>query len=153
MMNTKLEFASDYMKGAHPDIIRRLTETNLLATSGYGSDAFTASAKEKIKKACQCGTAEVEFLMGGTQTNAVMIDALLRPYQGVVAAVSGHISAHEAGAIESGGHKVLTVEHVNGKITADNLRLYLENFYRDENHEHMVMPGMVYLSQPTEYGT
>ncbi|MBQ7582275.1 MAG: low specificity L-threonine aldolase [Lachnospiraceae bacterium] len=153
MMNTKLEFASDYMKGAHPNIIRRLTETNLLATSGYGSDAFTASAKDKIKRACKCEMAEVEFLMGGTQTNAVMIDALLRPYQGVVAAVSGHISAHEAGAIEAGGHKVLTVEHVDGKITADNLRLYLENFYRDENHEHMVMPGMVYLSQPTEYGT
>ena len=149
----KLNFASDYLEGAHPAILQRLLETNLLRTPGYGTDAFSAAAREKIRAACQAPEAEVYFLAGGTQTNAVVIDALLRPYQGVVAADTGHIAAHEAGAIEAGGHKVLPLPQSLGKLGADTLSDFLKGFWADENHEHMVLPGMVYLSQPTEYGT
>ena len=149
----KLYFASDYQEGAHPAILQRLTETNLEKSEGYGTDAFCASAREKIRRACRCPEAEVHFLVGGTQTNATVIDSLLRSYQGVLAAETGHISTHEAGAIEFGGHKVLTLPHQFGKISADALRDYCRSFWSDGNHDHMVMPGMVYLSQPTEYGT
>ena len=149
----KLYFASDYQEGAHPAILQRLTETNLEKSEGYGTDAFCASAREKIRRACRCPEAEVHFLVGGTQTNATVIDSLLRSYQGVLAAETGHISTHEAGAIEFGGHKVLTLPHQFGKISADDLRDYCRSFWSDGNHDHMVMPGMVYLSQPTEYGT
>ena len=130
-----------------------MVETNLMETAGYGLDEISESARNRIRKACNCENAAVEFLTGGTQTNAVMIDALLKSYQGVIAARTGHISVHEAGAIEANGHKVLTIPHQHGKISAGDVEKYLEDFYRDENHEHMVMPGMVYLSHPTEYGT
>ena len=93
------------------------------------------------------------FLVGGTQTNQTVIDSLLRQYEGIIAADTGHVSVHEAGAIEYTGHKVLTLPHREGKITADGLRNYLQGFFSDENHEHMVFPGMVYISHPTEYGT
>ena len=152
-MNKKLNFACDYAKGAHPAIMRRMVETNLMETAGYGLDEISDSARNRIRKACKCENASVEFLTGGTQTNAVMIDALLKSYQGVIAARTGHISVHEAGAIEANGHKVLTIPHQHGKISAVDVEKYLEDFYSDENHEHMVMPGMVYLSHPTEYGT
>lgn len=149
----KLNFASDYTKGAHPSIIARLLETNNMQTTGYGTDEITASARDRIRKACSCEQAMVEFLVGGTQTNAVLIDALLSPYQGAVAADTGHISIHEAGAVEAGGHKVLTLPNHNGKLRVQEVARYLEEFYADANHAHMVMPGMIYLSQPTEYGT
>ena len=152
-MNKKLYFASDYAKGAHPSIMKRMAETNMLETAGYGTDEICASAKNRIREACGCMDAEVEFLIGGTQTNALMIDAILRSYQGVIAAQTGHISVHEAGAIEFGGHKVLTLSQQLGKLSSEVVERYLEDYYRDENHEHMVMPGMIYLSQPTEYGT
>ncbi len=152
-MNTKLSFACDYAKGAHPAILQRMVETNLAATTGYGLDEISESARDRIRKACGCPKAAVEFLVGGTQTNAVMIDALLRSYQGVIAAETGHISVHEAGAIEANGHKVLTIPHQYGKISAEDVAKYLRNYYNDDNHDHMVMPGMVYLSHPTEYGT
>ena len=152
-MNEKLSFACDYAKGAHPDILRRMMETNLMKTAGYGLDEISESARERIRKACECERAAVEFLVGGTQTNAVMIDALLRSYQGVIAAETGHISVHEAGAIEANGNKVLAIPHQYGKISAGDVKKYLEDYYNDANHEHMVMPGMVYLSHPTEYGT
>jgi threonine aldolase len=152
-MEEKLSFVSDYMEGAHPAILKRLLETNLLKTEGYGGDAFSESARNKIRAACQSPEADVYFLTGGTQTNAVMIDSLLRPYQGVIASESGHISMHEAGAIEYGGHKVLALPHTAGKISADGIERYIIQYRNDVNHEHMVMPGMVYLSQPTEYGT
>ena len=150
---SRLFFASDYQEGAHPSILERLCQTNLKKSAGYGTDEFCESARERIREACACPGAAVHFLVGGTQTNATVIDALLRPYQGVIAASSGHISLHEAGAIEFGGHKVLTVPHTLGKITGKEIRNYCENFWSDENHDHMVMPGLVYLSQPTEYGT
>ena len=152
-MGEKLNFACDYAKGAHPAIMRQMMDTNMLGTAGYGFDEFSESAKNRIREACGCKDAVVEFLIGGTQTNAVMIDAFLKSYQGVIAAQTGHISTHEAGAIESGGHKVLTLPQQSGKLSIEDVEQYLEDYYQDENHEHMVMPGMIYLSQPTEYGT
>ena len=152
-MTERLFFASDYMEGAHPDIMQRLMETNLVKTAGYGLDEYCDSAKEKIRAACGAPDAEVHFLVGGTQTNATVIDALLKSYQGVVAAETGHISTHEAGAIEFGGHKIMTLPHNNGKINAAHVRAMLEGYYNDGNHDHMVMPGMIYVSHPTEYGT
>ncbi len=149
----KLQFASDYMEGAHPLIMQRLMETNMAQSAGYGFDTFSESAREKIRIACRAPEADVYFLVGGTQANATMIDAMLRPYQGVIAAVSGHISVHEAGAIEAGGHKVLGLKEHNGKISAEQISACINAFWQDDNHDHMVMPGAVYLSQPTEYGT
>ncbi len=149
----KLYFASDYQEGAHPAIMARLCETNLQKSEGYGTDAFCASAREKIRAACGCPDAAVHFLVGGTQTNATVIGALLRSYQGVIAAETGHISTHEAGAVELGGHKVLTLPHRLGKLDAGTIRACCEAYWSDANRDHMVMPGMVYLSQPTEFGT
>ena len=148
-----LSFASDYMEGAHGAILDRLLETNLIKSPGYGTDDFCAAAREKIKAACGVPEAEVHFLVGGTQTNAVVIDAVLRSYQGVIAADTGHISVHEAGAIEFGGHKVLAIPHTLGKLTAGDIRRTVQSYAADGNRDHMVMPGMVYISQPTEYGT
>ncbi|MBQ9934812.1 MAG: aminotransferase class I/II-fold pyridoxal phosphate-dependent enzyme [Lachnospiraceae bacterium] len=148
-----ISFESDYTNGAHPVILQKLIETNDEMLATYGFDKYSASAKEKIKATCQCPEAEVHFLTGGTQTNAIVISTMLKDYEGVVSADTGHISSHEAGAIEYTGHKVLTVGQELGKIKADELDKYLDSFYGDENHEHMVFPGMVYISHPTEYGT
>ena len=152
-MGNILSFASDYLEGAHPKVLEKLVETNMLQTVGYGLDEYSASAKEKIRKACDAPDADIYFLVGGTQTNATMIDCMLRPYEGVIAAETGHISVHEAGAIEFGGHKVLTLKHINGKISPHDIENYMKTYMADLNKEHMVMPGMVYISQPTEYGT
>jgi len=152
-MNDRLSFASDYLEGAHPSILKRLADTNWQKLPGYGFDEISLAAKDKIRQACHAPNAEVEFLVGGTQANAVMIDALLQPYQGVAAADTGHISVHEAGAIEAGGHKVLTLPGHEGKITAAQIAELAGDYAADANHDHMVMPGMVYLSQPTEFGT
>ena len=148
-----LSFACDYAEGAHEKILQRLMETNREHLAGYGSDHYCESAKEKIRKACECPLAEISFLVGGTQTNAVVIDAMLRPYEGVVCAQTGHINAHESGAIEYTGHKVMGIPQHEGKICAGELEEYLKSFWEDENFEHMVFPGMVYISHPTEYGT
>lgn len=147
-----LSFESDYIAGAHPQILQRLIDTNFESLSGYGSDRYTESAKEKIKKAVGREDIDVEFLVGGTQTNAVVISTMLRDYEGVVAARVGHINAHEAGSIEYTGHKVLDLPHKAGKIKAKALAELIETFYADDNHEHMVFPGMVYISHPSEYG-
>ena len=148
-----LSFECDYSEGAHEKILKRLLETNMEQLPGYGSDAYCESAKEKIRKACGCPEAEIFFLTGGTQTNQIVIDAMLRSYEGVVAAETGHVSVHEAGAIEACGHKVLTLPQHQGKIDSTELAALLENFWKYGNHEHMVFPGMVYISHPTEYGT
>ncbi|MBE6653334.1 MAG: low specificity L-threonine aldolase [Ruminococcaceae bacterium] len=148
-----LSFASDYVEGAHPAILQRFIETNLVKQPGYGSDEYTASAKEKIKAACGCPEADVWLLTGGTQTNQIVIDSLLCSYEGVVSAVTGHIAAHEAGAIEFTGHKVLTVPQYAGKMRAADLSAYLAAYHADETAEHIVRPGAVYISHPTEYGT
>ena len=149
----KMKFNCDYMEGVHPKILERLVETNLEQTAGYGNDPYCVSAKKKILEACQCPDGEVHFLVGGTQTNATVIAALLHMYDGVLAAETGHVNVHEAGAIEYTGHKVLTLPQKDGKISAESVENYLKWFYADENHEHMVQPGMVYLTHPTEYGT
>jgi len=149
----KIQFASDYQEGAAPEILARLQETNWEQTAGYGEDGYSESARSRIREACQAPEAEIHFLVGGTQTNATVIDTVLRPYQGVVAAATGHVNVHEAGAIEYGGHKVLAVPEEDGRLTAKALEAFVKNYWDDANREHMVMPGMVYLSQPTEMGT
>ena len=148
-----LSFESDYIMGAHPEILRRLSETNFEPLTGYGVDKYCASAKEKIKMACQCPDADVWFLTGGTQANAVVISSMLARYEGVIAAETGHIGFHEAGAVEYTGHKVFLLPQHNGKLDAREVKAYIEGFYGDANHDHMVPPGMIYISHPTEYGT
>ena len=148
-----LSFTCDYCEGAHPKILQRMLETNMIQTPGYGEDPFCASAREKIRQAAACPEADVFFLVGGTQTNATVIDSMLRGYEGVIAAVSGHIAVHESGAIEFGGHKVITLPAVEGKLQAAEIEKYLKIFHADEAKDHMVLPGMVYISFPTEYGT
>ena len=180
-MAGKISFSSDYTKGAHPRILQRLTETNYEQIDGYGTDDYCKSAADKIRKVCAAPEADVFFLVGGTQTNQTIIDMLLEPYEGVVAAQTGHVAAHEAGAIEFSGHKVLTVPSLPrkstesaesdesgsaasgshravysdqvGKISAADVKKLIDDFYADDNHEHMVFPGAVYISHPTEYGT
>ena len=148
-----LYYLSDYTEGAHPRILERLQETNLISQPGYGEDRFCASAREKIRAACEKPEADVYFLVGGTQCNAVTIASLLRRWEGVIAADTGHINVHEAGAVEFTGHKVIALPQQGGKLSADTLRGYCAAFYANETHDHMPFPGMVYISQPTELGT
>ena len=148
-----LYFENDYCEGAHPAILQKLVETNFEKVSGYGTDPYCASAREKIRAACACPEADVQFISGGTQSNAIVIASMLQRWQGVVAAATGHVAGHEAGAIEYTGHKVITLPQHNGKLDAAELRALVATFYADDNHDHMVFPGMVYISHPTEYGT
>lgn len=146
-------FNSDYLEGAHPSIMKRLAETNMAQSVGYSEDEYCAAAREKIKAACEAPDADVHFLVGGTQTNTTVIASILRPYQGVIAPTSGHINCHETGAIESTGHKVLALPTDNGKITAQQIEEYYLWHHTSPDFEHIVMPGMVYISYPTEGGT
>ncbi|MBQ5868308.1 MAG: low specificity L-threonine aldolase [Lachnospiraceae bacterium] len=148
-----LNFGCDYLEGAHEKILARFIETNMEKEPGYGADKYTISAKKRILDACECPDGDVFLLVGGTQTNSTVIDAYLNNYQGVIAAPTGHIACHESGAIESCGHKVLIIPQHLGKIDAGELKEFLVNFYADETYEHQVIPGMVYISHPTEYGT
>lgn len=148
-----LNFESDYIHGAHPAILEKLVATNMEALSGYGVDKYCESAKQKILKACDCPNGVVDLVVGGTQTNQLVIDSMLEQFEGIIAATSGHVAVHEAGAIEYTGHKVLTIPSHNGKINAKELDCFIKDFYNDASHEHMVFPGMVYISFPTEYGT
>ncbi len=148
-----ISFTCDYSEGAHPKILERLVETNLEQLPGYGVDPYCESAKAKIRAACQAPDAEVFFLVGGTQTNSTVIAAMLQDYEGVVSAETGHIGVHEAGAVEYTGHKVLTIPGHAGKMDPEELRAYLQAATTDPNYEHMVFPGMVYISFPSEYGT
>lgn len=148
-----LFFENDYGAGAHEKILQRLQETNLERMSGYGTDPYTQQAKQHIRRWCEAPEADITFLVGGTQTNAIVIDTVLRPYEGVLAAETGHINTHEAGAIEFTGHKVLTLPHRDGKLDATIVKQALQTFFDDANHDHAVFPGMVYISHPTEYGT
>ena len=150
---TPVSFTCDYCEGAHPKILQRLLDTNMIQASGYGEDPFCSSARAKIREATCCPEADVFFLVGGTQTNATVIDSMLRGYEGVIAAASGHIAVHESGAIEFGGHKVITLPAKEGKLEAVTIEDYLKVFHADEAKDHMVLPGMVYISFPTEYGT
>ena len=148
-----LYFASDYQEGCHPSILRALAETNLTQTPGYGTDAVCERARGRLRDACHAPDAEVWFLSGGTQTNATVIDGALRGYEAVIAAETGHIHGHEAGAVEHGGHKVLTLPAEHGRLLPETLSAFLARYFADENLPHTVQPRMVYLSQPTESGT
>lgn len=148
-----IHFDTDYMEGAHPSIIERLIETNLNKTVGYGNDEYTLEARNLIREACGTPNALVQFLIGGTQTNATVIDALLRRHEGVLASEYAHINVHESGAIEHSGHKILVLPSNEGKVDANDVDDYINKFYSDDTYEHMVAPGMLYITQPTEYGT
>ncbi|MBQ7422139.1 MAG: amino acid lyase [Prevotella sp.] len=148
-----ISFESDYNNGAHPKVLKRLVNTNGKQTLCYGADKYCDSAKERIKLLCNRPDAEVWFLVGGTQTNATVIDSILHTYEGVVSVASGHINTHEAGAIEFTEHKVITIGEHDGKMDAKELDRYLDDFMHDGNASHSVYPGMVYITFPTEYGT
>ena len=148
-----LSFENDYSCTATPEIIERISEIAQNQYPGYGNDSICESAKAKIREACACPDAQIFFLVGGTQTNQTIIDSITPQYAGVIAASTGHVNVHEAGAIEFTGHKVLTLPHHDGKIDATELDEYCATFYADGNYTHMVFPGCVYISQATEYGT
>ena len=148
-----ISFESDYDNGCHELILKRLAETNDERATGYGLDDYCKMAKEKVRAACGTPEAEVFFLMGGTQTNATVIDAMLSSYQGVLAVETGHINVHESGAIEFGGHKVLRLPSHDGRMDASELEKWLKDFYDDPTYDHMVFPGLVYITFATELGT
>ena len=148
-----IRFNCDYLEGAHPKIMERLLETNFVQTPGYGEDEFCERARKIIKEKCDAPDAYVQFLVGGTQTNTTVIASILKPYQGVLSANTGHINVHETGAIEATGHKVLALPSEDGKLTAAQVQQAYEEHWADESHEHIVQPGMVYISHPTENGT
>ncbi|MCQ2112210.1 MAG: aminotransferase class V-fold PLP-dependent enzyme [Bacteroidaceae bacterium] len=148
-----IQFQCDYNEGAHPLIMENLLKTNMEQTEGYGLDPYCEQAREAIRNACKAPDADVHFLVGGTQANATVINSILRPYQGVVCADNGHINVHETGAIEHGGHKCLAHPSKDGKINAEQLDNFLAEHFTSPEAEHMVQPGMVYISFPTECGT
>lgn len=148
-----LHFDTDYMRGAHPEVMSRLAETNLLQTPVYGEDEFTARARKLILEACCLEEGEVAFIVGGTLTNATILDTILSPEEAILAATSAHINVHESGAIEATGHKVISLPADDGKLTAESLRHYLTDFYADDTWQHMAIPGAAYITQCTEFGT
>lgn len=148
-----IHFDCDYMAGALPEIMERLQQTNMDETPGYGNDPYCNHAKQLIREACGTPDTKVYFLVGGTQTNTTIIDGLLQRHEGVMAAETGHINVHESGAIEASGHKVLVLPTENGKVKAEDVENNVTNFYADDTYEHMVAPGALYISYPTEYGT
>lgn len=148
-----IRFESDYTQGAVPEIIKKLSKINMEQNAGYSEDKYCEEARKKIKIALNCKTCDVHFLVGGTQTNMVVISSALRPHQGVICANTGHINVHEAGAIESTGHKVIAIESTDGKIYPNQIEKYFIDYYNDETYDHMVQPSFVYVSQPTENGT
>ncbi len=148
-----VSFSCDYLEGAHPRVLELLQSTNYERTPGYGEDAYCRQAAALIRNLCGADDAAVHFLVGGTQTNAAVISAALKPYQGVLSAESGHINVHETGAVEAYGHKVRALPAKDGKISGDQVRHYCKDHWQDGAHEHMVQPGLVYISHPTELGT
>lgn len=148
-----IRFNCDYSEGAHPAVLNKLIETNLEQTEGYGTDAYCLEAAALIKDSCACPQADVHFLVGGTQTNLTVISSCLRPHQGALAAITGHINTHESGAIEATGHKVLTIPSSDGKLTAAAIQQAVDAHYSDESREHSVQPKLVYISNSTEVGT
>lgn len=146
-------FNCDYTEGAHPSIIGKLAETNMEQTIGYGMDEHCKRAADLIKEACNAMDADVHFLVGGTQTNVTVIDAALRAHQGVICASSGHINVHETGAVEASGHKCITIPSEDGKVYVPQVREILAGHYANGGDEHMAQPKMLYISNPTEWGT
>lgn len=148
-----IRFNSDYLEGAHPRVLQRLLETNLEQTPGYGEDEYCARARRMLRELCEAPEADVHFLVGGTQTNFTFLSAVLKPWQGVISADTGHIAVHETGAVEATGHKVIAIKNDDGKLDARAVSEYCRLHFSDESHEHMVMPGAAYVSNPTEVGT
>lgn len=145
-------FKSDYTEGAHPAIIEALTRTNFEQTPGYGEDKYCEEARNIIRQHCKNENLGVQFLVGGTQTNVTVIDAMLRSYQGVISADCGHINVHETGAPEATGHKVIALPSPDGRLSLQQIKECYENHWNDPVHEHTVQPGMVYISCPAENG-
>ena len=148
-----IRFECDYAEGAHPRVLELITETNFEQHPGYGTDIYCEKARGIIREMCGAPEAGVHFLVGGTQANTTVIAAALRPYQSVISAVSGHINGHETGAVEAAGHKVIPVESADGKINAEQIEEVYDDYMSDSNREHVTMPAMVYISNPTENGT
>ena len=148
-----IRFNCDYSEGAHPKVLEKLIETNLEQTAGYGEDPYCLKAAELIKAKCKRQDVDVHFFVGGTQTNLTVISAALRPHQGVITAATGHINMHESGAVEATGHKVLTLPSLDGKLTANQIQNAYDDHFNDDDHEHMVQPKLIYISNPTEIGT
>lgn len=148
-----LRFECDYGEGAAPAVLELMQKTNFDQTPGYGEDSYCAAAADKIRALCDAPDAAVHFFVGATQANLTVIDAALKPWQGVLCADSGHIHVHETGAVEATGHKCLALPNKNGKITARQIRHAVEEHRANASHEHEVQPGMVYISNPTEVGT
>lgn len=149
----KISFESDYNNGAHPLVLQHFIDTNTMQSQSYGFDTWSEQARHKIRTACQCPDADIFFLVGGTQTNATVIDGMLQSYEGVIAVQTAHINVHESGAVEASGHKVITLPSHAGKMDAGELEAWLEAFNADPTLEHMVIPGMVYITFPTELGS
>uniref|UniRef100_A0AB33JEB0 Low specificity L-threonine aldolase n=1 Tax=Prevotella sp. GTC17259 TaxID=3236795 RepID=A0AB33JEB0_9BACT len=148
-----ISFECDYNNGAHPQVLQHLIETNGRQSLTYGFDEWSEQARQSIREACDAPNADVFFLAGGTQTNMTVIDALLPAYGAAIAVKSGHISIHEAGAVEFTGHKVIELPAHDGKMQATDLKEYMEWFENDESRDHLAQPGLVYISFPTELGT
>ena len=146
-------FECDYLEGADHEVLAALCHTNDVQTIGYGEDAYCEQARALITTQCALSSADVHFFVGGTQVNLTVIAATLRPFEGVLCVDTGHINVHETGAIEATGHKVLAMPGVDGKLTAKQVQAAYQAHVQDATHEHMVRPGMVYLSHPTELGT
>ncbi len=148
-----IRFDSDYLEGAHPKILKKIVETNYEQTEGYGRDKYTKSAIEKIRKICGREDADVHFLVGGTQTNMIVVSSALRTYEAVICANTGHINVHEAGAVEACGNKIITIDSDNGKINKEQVDSIIKEYKSQDVPEHMVKPKMVFISLPTECGT
>ena len=146
-------FNSDYTEGAHPKIMELMMSSNMEQTGGYGMDAYCDKARALIRQQCGREDIDVQFLVGGTQTNLTVIAATLRPHQGVISADTGHINVHETGAVEATGHKVIALPSADGKLTAQQVLDCYHEHWNDATHEHIVQPGMVYISNPTEIGS
>ena len=149
----KTSFESDYNNGAHPLVLKHIIETNDAQSQSYGFDEWSEQARAKIRVACRCPEADIFFLVGGTQANATVIDGMLATYEGVIAVQTAHINVHESGAVEASGHKVITLPSHGGKMAAADLEAWLKAFHADPTLEHMVIPGMVYITFPTELGS
>ena len=148
-----LSFECDYNNGAAPKVLQAIIDSNSAYVPGYGFDEFTKRAEDKIKAAIGKSDVDIEFVNGGTQANQLVISTMLKDYEGVVAADTGHVNTHESGAIEYTGHKVMTIKNNDGKIMANALESFLSAYHRDGNKDAIVYPGMVYISHPTENGT
>lgn len=142
-------FKNDYSEGAHSRILNALLKTNFEQSDGYGTDEYTKKAIELLKNRIECDNVDIHLLVGGTQVNLTAISAFLRPHQAVIGANTSHINCHETGAIEATGHKVITVDTNDGKITADLIQMVVDT----HTDEHMVQPKLVYISNSTELGT